>query len=54
MKRQIYTVVPDEEAAKEGYLRVADESGEDYLYPTPYVLLIDLPAETAKALRPAS
>ena len=30
---KIYRVLPDEEAAKDGDLRVIDESGEDYLYP---------------------
>jgi len=53
-KRKVYTVVPDEEATKEGYLRVIDESGEDYLYPATYFLLLDLPAEAEKALRAAS
>jgi hypothetical protein len=32
-KRKIYAVLADNEAAKEGYLRIVDESGEDYLYP---------------------
>ena len=32
-KRKIYQVLPDEDAAKEGYLRIVDESGDDYLYP---------------------
>ena len=32
-KRKIYRLLPDKTAAKDGYLRVADESGEDYLYP---------------------
>jgi hypothetical protein len=31
-----YRVLPDESAAGEGYLRVIDESGEDYLYPAEY------------------
>ncbi len=31
--RKIYAVVADAEAEKGGYLRVIDESGEDYLYP---------------------
>ncbi len=53
-KRKIYVVVPDAEAAKEGYLRVIDESGEDYLYPASYFVLMDLPAEAQKALRAAS
>ena len=32
-KRKIYEVLPDIEANKTGYIRVIDESGEDYLYP---------------------
>lgn len=53
-KRKLYVVVPDAEAAKEGYLRVIDESGEDYLYPASYFVLLDVPAEAQKALRTAS
>ena len=34
--RKIYEVLPDEVAAKRGYARVVDESGEDYLYPEEY------------------
>ncbi|MCH8101053.1 MAG: hypothetical protein IIB74_11540 [Proteobacteria bacterium] len=33
-KRKIYETVADAEAAKHGQIRVIDESGEDYLYPT--------------------
>ena len=50
-KRKIYQVLPDEDAAKEGYLRVIDESGEDYLYPGSYFILLDLPQEVQEALR---
>ena len=32
-RHKIYRVLPDEEAAKDGDVRVIDESGEDYLYP---------------------
>jgi hypothetical protein len=53
-KRKIYAVIADDEAAKEGYLRVIDESGEDYLYPASYFVLIELPAEAKAALRVAS
>jgi hypothetical protein len=53
-KRKIYVVIPDEEAQKEGYLRVIDESGADYLYPTSYFILVELPAEAQQALRVAS
>jgi len=50
-KRKIYQVLPDEEAEKEGYLRVIDESGEDYLYPQSYFVLVQLPREAQEALR---
>jgi len=53
-KRKIYVVVPDEDAEKEGYFRVVDESGEDYLYPASYFILVELPAEAQEALRIAS
>ncbi|MEN6334748.1 MAG: hypothetical protein ABFE01_10840 [Phycisphaerales bacterium] len=50
-KRKIYIVVPDEDAEKEGYFRVIDESGEDYLYPASYFILVELPVEAQEALR---
>ena len=49
-KRKIYQVLPDNDAKKEGYLRVIDESGEDYLYPESYFIPIQLPREAQKAL----
>jgi hypothetical protein len=53
-KRKIYQVLPDEEAEKEGYLRVIDESGEDYLYPQSYFILVQLSREAQEALQAAS
>jgi len=50
-KRKIYIVLPDNEAAKEGYLRIIDESGEDYLYPESYFILVELPREAQDALQ---
>ena len=41
---KIYPVIADAEAERHGQLRVVDESGEDYLYPSAYFSLIDLPA----------
>jgi hypothetical protein len=52
-KRKIYQVLRDEEAEKEGYFRVIDESGEDYLYPQSYFVLVKLPREAQEALRAA-
>lgn len=39
--RKIYQVLTDQTPAKDGYIRVIDESGEDYLYPADNFLPID-------------
>ena len=51
--RKIYQVMPDESAAEDGYIRVIDESGEDYLYPADYFLPIELSKDLEKALMAA-
>ncbi len=48
--RKIYQVLPDQEATQEGYLRVIDESGEDYLYPADCFVPVELPDAVAKTL----
>lgn len=40
---KIYRVMPDDQAAADGDIRVIDESGEDYLYPAARFAEIDLP-----------
>jgi len=52
--RKIYQVLPDETAAEDNYLRVIDESGEDYLYPADYFVEIQLPQAIEKAVLFAS
>jgi hypothetical protein len=47
---KVYQIVPDDAAAKEGYLRVVDESGEDYLYPESYFVFVELPQRAQDAL----
>ncbi len=49
--RKLYRQLPDEAAAQRNLLRVIDESGEDYLYPTGYFLPIDLTKPVEKALQ---
>lgn len=49
-RHKIYRLLPDEDAADDGDLRVIDESGEDYLYPAEYFVLIEVPQETARVL----
>ena len=47
--RKVYQALPDRKAASEGYLRVIDESGEDYLYPSEFFVPVRLPAATVRA-----
>lgn len=48
--RKLYAVLPDERAAANNYIRVIDETGEDYLYPAKYFVSIELPPEVARVL----
>jgi hypothetical protein len=48
--RKFYEHLPDDVAAREGYVRVVDESGEDYLYPKTYFVAVRLPREAERAL----
>jgi hypothetical protein len=47
---KIYRVLPDADAVLDGDLRIVDESGEDYLYPAEYFVLIELPQAVKKSL----
>jgi hypothetical protein len=50
-KRKVYRIIPDEETSKEGYPRVVDKSGEDYLCPESYFVIVQLPREAEEAMR---
>ena len=52
--RKIYQVIPDANAYEHHYLRVVDESGEDYLYPEDYFVLIELPQAVKKVFERAT
>jgi hypothetical protein len=47
---KIYRVIPDHNAEEDGDLRIIDESGEDYLYPANYFVLIQLPKVVENSL----
>ena len=51
---KLYRVVPDEDAARRGYLRVVDESGEDYAYAAPRFFLLSAPVSLRRALDEAT
>ena len=48
--RKIYVALADAEADRAGFVRVIDESGEDYLYPKGLFADIRLSPRLAKAL----
>jgi hypothetical protein len=47
---KLYRVIPDAEAAKHGYIRVIDESGEDYGYSTERFFVLEIPEALSKVL----
>lgn len=48
--RKVYEVLPDRTARREGYMRIRDESGEDYLYPADMFVPLKLPAPVTQQL----
>ena len=48
--RKLYEVLPDPDAEQMGQLRVIDESGEDYLYPKDFFVVVDLPEIAEKLI----
>jgi hypothetical protein len=47
---KIYRVVPDDDAAADGDIRVIDESGEDYLYSAERFVEIEPPQTVRRSL----
>jgi hypothetical protein len=52
--RKLYPVVDDPDAQRNDLIRVIDESGDDYVYPTGLFQKLTLPTEIQRALRLAS
>ena len=51
---KLYRMIPDEEAAAHGYVRVVDESGEDYAFAASRFHPLELPQAVERALLSAS
>ncbi len=51
---KLYRVIPDAGAAAHGYVRVVDESGEDYAFSARRFHRVDLPQAVERALLEAS
>ncbi|KPA10153.1 hypothetical protein MHK_009640 [Candidatus Magnetomorum sp. HK-1] len=47
---KVYPVLPDNDALQDGDIRIIDESGEDYLYPSNYFISFNLSYETETVL----
>ena len=47
---KVYRVIPDAGAAKDGDLRVIDESGEDYLYPAAWFAVVKVPRAVQQSI----
>lgn len=47
---KLYRVIADKEATKHGYLRIVDESGEDYAFDARRFHLVALPGAVGTAL----
>ena len=52
--RKLYPFFHDPDAEANGLIRVVDESGEDYLYPSRLFRKLTLPRDVQRALRMAS
>lgn len=48
--RKLYPVVADQDAESRGFLRVIDESGEDYLYPAKFFAHVPISEDLAHQL----
>lgn len=50
IRGKVYPVVPDARAAKDGLVRIIDESGEDYLFHKNQFAFVDVPEAARKKI----
>ena len=51
---KVYPIIPDATAGKDDFVRIVDESGEDYGYSAERFFMLEVPDALAKALRSRS
>ena len=49
-RRKVYPVLPDAAAAESNYVRVIDETGEDYLFPASRFILVPVTPDVEAAV----
>jgi hypothetical protein len=47
---KVYRILPDPRAAKDGFVRIVDESDEDYLYHKDHFVFVDFPRGIKKRI----
>ena len=47
---KVYPIIPDAKAGKDDFVRVVDESREDYLYHKSHFVFVDFPSPVRKVL----
>ena len=47
---KVYSILPDAKAAKDDFVRIVDESGEDYLYHKSHFVFVDFPGPVRKLI----
>jgi hypothetical protein len=47
---KVYRLIPDARAAKDDFVRIVDESGEDYLYHKSHFVFVDFPASVKRQI----
>jgi hypothetical protein len=50
VRRKVYPVLPDADAAQSNYVRVIDETGEDYLFPASRFILVPVTRDVEAAV----
>ena len=50
IRGKVYRILPDLRAAKDDFVRIVDESGEDYLYHKSHFVFVDFPKAVKKKL----
>jgi hypothetical protein len=48
---KVYRVIPDARAANDDFVRIMDESGEDYLFHRSLFLFVEFPRAIARRIR---
>ncbi len=49
-RRTVYPVTPDADAEQDNYVRIIDETGEDYLFPPSRFVLLAVTADVEEAV----